>query len=905
MINIKKAIITVLTIALLVTQLAVSPRTEARAENSVGIPAYCIANELYLRSGPGTEYDIILLNKENVILKKGQAVQIIDTVGEWYHIGLIYNNIYMEGYSFAQYISTQRPPEAESMTPEPTAEPTPEPIKFSYEGAIYEHPAAITANTLNLRKAAKSSSKKLATLKKDTQVTIINSKIYKNQRWYRVAVDVKGKTKTGYMLSDYIKLDTKKYIDAETRVKNIVVYTGASTAKKQLKDKEDEVIKLKKNFPVKIMKEVTAKDGTKWFRIKFKYDGKTKKGYVQALKIKFSDLTKPVVTEEAKTEQPAGPEIIVDTKPKLDLGGGNAYLLENAKSLSIKELPEYSAAVVKDSSGIPVMLYSGHALEVVNAVRNEDADWYYIRCKYKDIEYFGYINSIYVRLIDNLKLLGENGSGESTRTKDFETKLAEEGFPESYKEKLRVLHASYPNWEFRAYHTGLDWQTVIDNESTVGRNLIPKTKSVEWLSFEPKAYNWKKDQFIVFDGSTWVTASKEAIEYYMDPRNFLDMNTIFQFEVLTYQPSYQNLEGIENVLKNSAMSNRSYEYKDADNNTRNITYSETFAMAAEYSGVSPFHLASRVKQEIVIGTDAFSNSVTGTVEGFEGLYNFYNIGAYHSTEPGGAIRNGLKFARFGSTSADLNINCLIPWDSRFRSIVGGAFYIGNNYINRGQDTIYLQKFNVTPTNTYTHQYMANVEAPFSEGKRVYTAYEGPEKLPIVFSIPVYLNMPEQACAVPEKKYNPNNWLNSLDITDMEGNNLALTPTFDASREQEYSIIVDNSIYAVAAKAAAVSSKARVDGNTTYSLETGNNRLSIAVTAENGDVREYIVNIVRDEAAPGDITGDAEAQPEESEPQNNENVDNSGVNSENGSENNSDNSSEGSSDQPGDPVIITP
>ena len=82
---------------------------------------------------------------------------------------------------------------------------------------------------------------------------------------------------------------------------------------------------------------------------------------------------------------------------------------------------------------------------------------------------------------------------------------------------------------------------------------------------------------------------------------------------------------------------------------------------------------------------------------FLGYYNFYNIGAYNSTAAGGAIANGLKYAKNGSTNATLNSNSLIPWTNRYRAIVGGAYIIGNSYISKGQNTIYLQKFNVTPS----------------------------------------------------------------------------------------------------------------------------------------------------------------------------------------------------------------
>lgn len=43
-----------------------------------------------------------------------------------------------------------------------------------------------------------------------------------------------------------------------------------------------------------------------------------------------------------------------------------------------------------------------------------------------------------------------------------------------------------------------------------------------------------------------------------------------------------------------------------------------------------------------------SGSVSGTVEGYEGYYNFYNIGATAGTNP---VLNGLKYARYGSTGS--------------------------------------------------------------------------------------------------------------------------------------------------------------------------------------------------------------------------------------------------------------
>ena len=57
-----------------------------------------------------------------------------------------------------------------------------------------------------------------------------------------------------------------------------------------------------------------------------------------------------------------------------------------------------------------------------------------------------------------------------------------------------------------------------------------------------------------------------------------------------------------------------------------------FYKSSGVSGVSPYHPASRVKQEVVTGPTSLSNSVSGTYKGHEGYYNFYNIGANDSPE---------------------------------------------------------------------------------------------------------------------------------------------------------------------------------------------------------------------------------------------------------------------------------
>lgn len=61
-----------------------------------------------------------------------------------------------------------------------------------------------------------------------------------------------------------------------------------------------------------------------------------------------------------------------------------------------------------------------------------------------------------------------------------------ENFPESFKPYLNELKSKHSNWEFTALYTGLDWNTVIDNEYANDRNLVPLSYSDEWKCRIPR-----------------------------------------------------------------------------------------------------------------------------------------------------------------------------------------------------------------------------------------------------------------------------------------------------------------------------------------------------------------------------------------------------------------------------------
>ena len=320
-------------------------------------------------------------------------------------------------------------------------------------------------------------------------------------------------------------------------------------------------------------------------------------------------------------------------------------------------------------------------------------------------------------------------------------------FPESYEPYIEELKKQYPNWDFKALYTNLDWNYVIDNENIFGKNLVPKSYSDSWKNTNPGEYNVEVD-------SGWVDSSREAVEFAMDPRNFLNNIRVFQFEELSYNSKTNTKSSIEKILYGTEFYNETVEYLNSSgqNIVTDKKYSDLILSAAKTSAVSGFHLASRIKQEV--GPFLSHSSISGKVEGFEGLYNFYNIGATSSSEPMGAIKNGLQYAKDGKgASTETKNKYLIPWNTKEKAITGGAIFIGSSYINLGQNTIYLQKFHVNDTEggeLFWHQYMTNVLAPYSESKLIYNGYKNSDLLDssMSFIIPIYENMPELPCLSP-------------------------------------------------------------------------------------------------------------------------------------------------------------
>ncbi len=472
----------------------------------------------------------------------------------------------------------------------------------------------------------------------------------------------------------------------------------------------------------------------------------------------------------------------------------------------------------------------GDSLTILSETTDSSgAKWYKISCG----NVTGYVSAAYVQLTSS----GSQGSSDA----DFESYMTKQGFPESYKPYLRKLHEQHPKWIFTAQKLGVNWNTALKEECVVGRNLVHSSALASWKSMEKGAYDFNGGYWYGLDGS-WVAASKEIIMYYMDPRNFLNDTYIFMFENQSYDPSYQTESGVKTILADTFMSG-SYTCPDAK---KKYTYSQTFMDAAKKSGVSPYHLASRCRNEQ--GVNGAPQSL-GTVKGYENYFNFFDIQAY-ATSTMTAAEMGCKYAK------TTNPTYLLPWTNQYKSIVGGSIFLGTGYITKGQDTLYLQKFDMVDggNGLYYHQYMTCVFGQANEAISLKNAYsQDILNSAMEFKIPVYNNMPDKLCPKPTSSGDNNNYLKSLSVSGT-----SISPKFDKFTAS-YTAKVNAEVSSVTVNANPLGKSAKVSGKGKVSLKTGENTVKVTCTAASGVKRTYTIKITRKAASQtlqqGDVNGD--------------------------------------------------
>ena len=448
----------------------------------------------------------------------------------------------------------------------------------------------------------------------------------------------------------------------------------------------------------------------------------------------------------------------------------------------------------------------------------------------------GYACSTYIKEIDSNSNNNSNNNNNNTSTEgnnmasmtdeEYENYLDSQGFPESYKVKLRELHKLHPTWVFIGTKTKYSWESALieqdefvsyNKDGSPGRSFLnvnntKKEQGLEgYLSTQPADYNYYTNTFINHDGLYWYQANTQAIAHFMDPRNYLTEKAIFMFEDLSYDPAYQTEEAVKLVLSSAFLKQ----------------FSSYFMKAAASNNTSPIYLASLVRQEVgTSNTNICTNGNAGVLSdgvNYNGYYNFFNIGASSSPDP--KLKSLQKAKEYN-------------WNSQEKAIVEGSNIISRNYIQCGQHTLYYQKYNFSPraTKEMWHQYTTNIDSLESQANTTFNSYKSMNLIDnsFKFDIPIFTNMPNSTPLPPLG--NPNNYMKEIKV-----NNIPLTNFDGANTKYEITIPYSET---VTISGTAVTTKSKVEGLVSFNMDTDRIVKNVDVTSQNGIKRTYEITINR-------------------------------------------------------------
>ena len=290
-------------------------------------------------------------------------------------------------------------------------------------------------------------------------------------------------------------------------------------------------------------------------------------------------------------------------------------------------------------------------------------------------------------------------------------------FPESYKKLLQKLvdKTGYTNWKFKAFYTDIDWNELVVAENVHLKNTIIKDENNIYPDTWYCTCNQEGDK-------NYYCASKEILEYYLDPRNFLTEVTIFQFLDLSNNTDI-SVSKIENLVYGT--------FLDGQTDT-GIRYAKAIKDASVASGESPYSIVIKIFQELgKLPKGEKPYIISGQDTNYPNVYNFYNYGAYDGEDN---TKQALEYAYNAG------------WDTEYKAIVEGAKLLSSSYLGKGQNTKYTYKFDIigtTKNELYTNQYMTNIQDPTTQSAMLYEAYEDNGYLDneLTFIIPIYKNMP--------------------------------------------------------------------------------------------------------------------------------------------------------------------
>lgn len=371
--------------------------------------------------------------------------------------------------------------------------------------------ATINGNGVRIRKSPVNGGV-IASLNKNHAVKIVNEKKGSDKKvWYNVTFTYSKASKNGWVRSDLVKVkssaskpSTSKPSTTAMNKSGKVKGSGVNVRKSAVKGAV--VCKVNKNLAVKITKQTKGSDKKTWYYITFKLGSANKAGWIRSDYVTITNTSsKPAITTINKTgkikgngrvirksavngatvckvnngvaakltKQTTGSDkktwyyvtvkvgsanksgwirsdyITITTTPAAASSTTTINKTGKVKGIgvNVRKSPVSGASVAKVNTGLAVKLTK-------QTKGSDKKTWYYITFKAGSANKAGWIRSDFVTITTTTTPKPTQPQTPSTSDNDFESSLAKQGFPESYKTSCASSIRNIPNGSLRPKRRG-------------------------------------------------------------------------------------------------------------------------------------------------------------------------------------------------------------------------------------------------------------------------------------------------------------------------------------------------------------------------------------------------------------------------------------------------------------------
>ncbi|GAA0469315.1 hypothetical protein GCM10008935_26440 [Alkalibacillus silvisoli] len=267
------------------------------------------------------------------------------------------------------------------------------------------------------------------------------------------------------------------------------------------------------------------------------------------------------------------------------------------------------------------------------------------------------------------------------------------------------VHANHIDEDYKVTASALNVRTGPDTSNDRVGSLSNGTE----VNVISEVNGWYQ---IEYSSGSWVSAAREDVEYYLNPTNFLDdERQRFQFLDLS-RTSNASIEVLNNHLGGKGILDGKAQAFIEASRTHGVNDVYLISHAILETG----HGSSDLATGIEVGKDKDGNlklvddDNRGSLIEIETTYNMYGIGAV-DRDP----------KREGAFEAYRR-----GWYTPEESIVGGAQFIGDDYIRVGQNTLYKMRWNpdaMDSSGRATHQYATDIGWAYKQVGSMYNLYQ--------------------------------------------------------------------------------------------------------------------------------------------------------------------------------------